>query len=67
MCVTDFFTTTDDAGLRLLWAAEKGKRAVVMELVQKDSHLVHSADKDGYTPLHRAAYENHANIVQVFL
>ena len=55
----------DNPSTRMLWAAEKGKEEVVKELIAQDCHLVNTTDKDQYSPLHRAAYENHAHIVQV--
>lgn len=51
-----------DPGKKMLWAAENGNTQLVTELIQTDSSLVHSKDSDGYSPLHRAAYENHPGI-----
>ena len=44
---------------KILWAAENGNTELVSELLESDGYLVNSKDKDGYSPLHRAAYENH--------
>ena len=44
---------------KILWAAENGDTQLVAELLESDHNLVNSKDGDGYSPLHRAAYENH--------
>ena len=44
---------------KILWAAENGNTDLVTELLESDQSLVNSKDNDGYSPLHRAAYENH--------
>ena len=36
-------------------------------IVRDDPSLVCVKDRDGYSPLHRACYENHLNIVEVLL
>ncbi|XP_014286618.1 ankyrin repeat domain-containing protein 49 [Halyomorpha halys] len=51
----------------LLWAAENGHLDVVENLLEKDITLLHVTDKDGYTPLHRACYNNHPEIVKYLL
>ncbi|XP_018328199.1 ankyrin repeat domain-containing protein 49-like [Agrilus planipennis] len=51
----------------ILWAAENGELEVVKSLVLKDPGLVNVADKDGYTPLHRACYNNHVEVVEFLL
>ena len=57
--------STDSPTLKTLWAAEHGDLEIVKELVTGDKHLVNSRDDDGYTPLHRASYENHIPVIQV--
>jgi len=50
---------------RLLWAAQTGKEDVVRSILEESKELVGASDSDGYTPLHRAAYEGHTNIIEV--
>ena len=38
---------------------------MVKKLLKLDANLMKSKDRDGYTPLHRAAYNNHLDIVEV--
>ena len=58
---------SDNPGLRMLWAAENDKLDIVQELTKTETSLVCTHDKDGYTPLHRAAYNNHLEVAQVIL
>ena len=51
-----------DPRKKILWAAENGNIELVIELLDSDRTLVNSRDNDGYTPLHRAAYENHTGM-----
>jgi ankyrin repeat protein len=53
--------------IRILWAAETGNIEIVSEMLSRDTGLVNATDADGYTPLHRAAYEGHLNIVDLLL
>src|SRR5699024_9045983 len=48
----------------ILEASERGKLELVKRLVQTDASLVNVADPDGYTPLHRAAYNNRIEVVK---
>lgn len=59
------FVFKDDLNARILWAAENGRLDVVKEVLQGNPSLVQARDNDLYTPLHRAAYNNHADVVQV--
>ncbi|XP_045175658.1 ankyrin repeat domain-containing protein 49-like isoform X2 [Mercenaria mercenaria] len=52
---------------KILWAAENNKQEMVKELLNSDSGLVGSRDADGYTPLHRAAYNGHTDMVILLL
>lgn len=49
----------------ILWAAENGDIQRVSELLASNCNLTQVTDKDGYTPLHRAAYNNHIQVVNV--
>ncbi|KAM6940558.1 ankyrin repeat domain-containing protein 49 [Xenentodon cancila] len=51
----------------LLWAAENNRRSTVQRLLTADPVLVDCCDEDGYTPLHRAAYSGHADVVSALL
>nr|XP_020665037.1 ankyrin repeat domain-containing protein 49 [Pogona vitticeps] len=48
----------------LLWAAEKNRLATVQRLLNQNLALVNVQDEDQYTPLHRAAYSGHLEIVR---
>ncbi|GAB0089396.1 ankyrin repeat domain-containing protein 49 [Sergentomyia squamirostris] len=39
----------------------------VEEILEKDAFCVKAVDRDGYTPLHRAAYNNHYELAQLLL
>ena len=49
----------------MLWAAERGLCERVGQLLERDPALVGARDGDGYTPLHRAAYNDHVDVVEV--
>ncbi|KAF5305843.1 hypothetical protein FQR65_LT07582 [Abscondita terminalis] len=51
----------------ILWAAEHGNLEVVKRLIESDLSLVGVVDSDGYTPLHRACYSNHTQVVSYLL
>lgn len=51
----------------ILWASENGKLSEVERLILGDPMLIHAKDKDGYTPLHRACYNDHEHIVDFLL
>jgi ankyrin repeat protein len=51
----------------MLQAAENGQLEEVKSLIQTDPSLVNVTDKEGYTPLHRACYGNHVEIVKYLL
>lgn len=51
----------------ILWAAEKGKSLLVKQLLESDPTLVNAVDNDGYTPLHRACYNNDLELVDILL
>ncbi|XP_031829365.1 ankyrin repeat domain-containing protein 49 [Nomia melanderi] len=51
----------------ILEAAERGDLAKIKKLLTKNLRLLECTDKDGYTPLHRACYGNHVEIVEYLL
>jgi len=51
----------------LLTAAEKGDLETVKQLVQQDPKLIATVDVQGYSPLHKAAYNNRLDIVEYLL
>jgi ankyrin repeat domain-containing protein 49 len=55
------------AALDLLDAAENGSTDAVAALCAAQPSLVHVHDSDGYTPLHRAAYNDHADCCAALL
>ncbi|PAV63385.1 hypothetical protein WR25_06321 isoform B [Diploscapter pachys] len=50
-----------------LTAAEEGNGEKVRELLEFDPSLIKASDRDGYTALHRAAYNNHLPVVDYLL
>ena len=52
---------------RLLKSSEKGIIDHVVWILDKEPSLVNCRDSDGYTPLHRACYNGHMNVVRVLL
>ncbi|XP_008821345.1 ankyrin repeat domain-containing protein 49 [Nannospalax galili] len=54
----------NDPGKLLLWAAEKNRLATVQRLLSEKATQVNTRDEDEYTPLHRAAYNGHLDIVR---
>ena len=51
----------------ILRAAEKGRVDLVDYSLDKDISLLRSTDADGYTPLHRACYNGHEEVVRTLL
>lgn len=51
----------------VLWAAENGELETLQGLLKAQPGLLYARDSDGYTPLHRAAYGNHLEIVSYLL
>ena len=54
-----------DPSKLLLWAAEKKNQlATVQKLLSEKAAKVNTRDEDEYTPLHRAAYSGHLDVVR---
>lgn len=51
----------------ILNATSKGEIDIVKNLLVSDRNLALVKDCDGYSPLHRACYENHLNIAELLL
>ncbi|KAF2356320.1 Ankyrin repeat-containing domain [Trinorchestia longiramus] len=54
-------------GRELLWACREGHIETVKRILRTNKEAVAATDKDGYTPLHRAAYSNHNTILKLLL
>uniref|UniRef100_A0A7E4VPP3 ANK_REP_REGION domain-containing protein n=1 Tax=Panagrellus redivivus TaxID=6233 RepID=A0A7E4VPP3_PANRE len=52
---------------QFLTAAEEGNLEVIREMVEKYPDFLHVRDRDEYTPLHRAAYNNHVEVCKFLL
>ena len=65
MFVNNSVLPIDDPSLRTLWAAENNKQTELSEQLASNPDLARTKDTDGYTPLHRAAYGNHIEAMQV--
>lgn len=57
-------TPTPDVMLK---SCENGIVEHVMQILDKESSLVNCKDEDGYSPLHRASYNGHLNVVRILL
>lgn len=53
-----------DPSKLLLWAAEKNRLTTVRRLLSEKATHVNTRDEDEYTPLHRAAYSGHLDVVR---
>ncbi|XP_054769097.2 ankyrin repeat domain-containing protein 49-like [Lytechinus pictus] len=52
---------------RILWAAENNEIETAKDLLEATPTLISIQDEDGYTPLHRAAYNGHTAMVEFLL
>lgn len=66
-CIEYDNVTLETPQKEILWAAAVGDIDVIRKLISEDPSLVLVKDSDGYTPLHRASYQNHKEIVQILL
>ncbi|XP_002737752.1 ankyrin repeat domain-containing protein 49-like [Saccoglossus kowalevskii] len=54
-------------GEKLLWAAENNHIDIIEELYEQNPNLINVSDNDGYTPLHRASYNDHTQAIEMLL
>lgn len=52
---------------KILWATNEGKLEIVRTILNNRVSCVSATDNDGYTPLHRACYENHIDIAKLLI
>lgn len=50
-----------------LRAAENGNLQQLTQLINEDNELTNCSDADGYTPLHRAAYNGHVDCCKLLI
>jgi len=58
---------TEPLSKHILEASENGDFQAVKDLLDKDPNLINATDKDRYTPLHRACYGDHLEVVQLLV
>lgn len=51
----------------ILWAVNENKADLVESILKRDKTAVNAVDEDGYTPLHRACYNNYVDIAKILL
>ncbi|XP_067625624.1 ankyrin repeat domain-containing protein 49 [Eurosta solidaginis] len=51
----------------ILWAVNENKLDEIREILKLDANAVSAVDEDGYTPLHRACYNNFVDIAKLLL
>lgn len=51
----------------ILWATNENRADLVESILQRDITTRDSKDEDGYTPLHRACYNNFVDIAKILL
>lgn len=51
----------------MLESCENGILDHVVQILDKDPSLINCTDEDGYSPLHRASYNGHLDVVRVLL
>uniref|UniRef100_A0AC34R8W1 Ankyrin repeat domain-containing protein 49 n=1 Tax=Panagrolaimus sp. JU765 TaxID=591449 RepID=A0AC34R8W1_9BILA len=53
----------EDPKEQFLTAAEEGNLEKLKDMIEKYPDFLHTRDRDNYTPLHRAAYNNHIHFL----
>lgn len=51
----------------MLASCENGIVDHVVQILDKEPSLINCRDEDGYSPLHRASYNGHTNVVRILL
>ncbi|XP_055903642.1 ankyrin repeat domain-containing protein 49 [Eupeodes corollae] len=51
----------------ILWSVNEGQIDKVREILELNPETVNAVDEDGYTPLHRACYNNFVDIAKLLL
>lgn len=51
----------------ILWAANEDMNEVVESILVSEPSSVHATDRDGYTPLHKACYNDNFEMAQILL
>ena len=67
LCLLIVIVKAQADDLEVFTAAEQGDLKTVEELITADSSLVTATDDAGYTPLHKAAYNNRPDVVEFLL
>lgn len=50
-----------------MWATNEGKIDIVRTILNAKPECVHAKDEDGYTPLHRACYNNNIELAKLLI
>lgn len=51
----------------MLWATNEGKIDIVRTILKANPNCVNAKDEDGYTPLHRACYNNNIELAKLLI
>lgn len=51
----------------LLWAANENRIDIIFKILNKQPEVVNTVDRDGYTALHKAAYNDFYELAQLLL
>lgn len=52
---------------KILWATNEGKIEIVKHILKANANCVNAKDEDGYTPLHRACYNNNIEMAKLLI
>lgn len=58
---------TETPQKEILWATNEGEIGIVEQILAKDITCKDAVDEDGYSPLHRACYNNNVEITKILL
>uniref|UniRef100_A0A8D9AB98 Ankyrin repeat domain-containing protein 49 n=1 Tax=Cacopsylla melanoneura TaxID=428564 RepID=A0A8D9AB98_9HEMI len=65
--IEDTRNPKDENQRKILEAAENNDKSTLEALLNADISLLNAVDKDGYSPLHRACYNGHADMVNILI